>query len=104
MKYKWKPNAGQKAAFKERMQDPKEQEAYEKRKEEKRSYDYWKDKDFIPTQEQFEFCMRNLTTLFVTGFEKTAAESVIYGYTCQERIPHDDIHIVNELRRKYPQS
>lgn len=104
MNRKWRPNATQRAAFRERMQDPVEQMVYDERKSEKANYENWSQKSFIPTKEQYEFCMRNMYNLFATGLEKQAAESVIYGYNCMEKVAHDDIHVVNELRRKYPTS
>jgi len=53
MGYKWKPNASQRAAFRERMQDPEEKQAYEERKRLKNSYEGFKNKEFIPTLNQY---------------------------------------------------
>ena len=33
------------------------------------------------------------------NIETESANIVIFGYSCQERINHDDIHIINELIR-----
>jgi len=55
MSYRWKPNASQRRAFAEKMKDPEEQQAYNDRKREKRLYDNWKDKDFVPTKDQYVF-------------------------------------------------
>ena len=101
MGYKWKPNATQRREFAERMKDPDERDAYETRKREKAMYENWKDKDFVPTKEQSDFCFRNMD-LFVTPEEKDAANIVISGYSCGEKVNHCYIHIVNEKRRSMP--
>jgi hypothetical protein len=98
MSYKWKPSASQRRAFAEKMQDPKEKEAYEIRKREKKYYENWKDKDFVPTKEQNDFCFAHMD-LFTTPEERDAANMVISGYSCQEKTNHAFIHIVNEKRR-----
>jgi len=97
-KYKWKPNAAQRKEFAERMQNPEEKKAYEERKFQKRQYDNWKDKDFVPTKEQHDFCF-NHSELFVTTEEITAMNMVMSGFSCQDKINHSYIHIVNEKRR-----
>ena len=98
MGYKWKPNASQRRAFAERMKDPDEQAAYEQRKREKAMYDNWKDKDFVPTREQYIFGMEHFE-LFETFDEKNAHNLVISAYACNEKVNHAFIHIVNEKRR-----
>ena len=98
MGYKWKPNASQRREFAERMKDPDEREAYETRKREKAMYDNWKDKDFVPTREQYIFCMEHFE-LFETCEEKNAHNLVISAYACNEKVNHAFIHIVNEKRR-----
>ena len=98
MGYKWKPNATQRREFAERMKDPNEREAYETRKREKNAYQNWKDKDFVPTREQHDFCFDNMH-LFLTPEEVNAANMVMYGYSCNEKVNHCYIHIVNEKRR-----
>ena len=100
MGYKWKPNASQRRAFAERMKDPDEQAAYEQRKREKAMYDNWKDKDFVPTREQYVFCMEHFE-LFETFEEKDAMNFVMSGYLLNEKVNHSFIHIVNEKRRNY---
>ena len=100
MKYKWKPNASQRREFAERMKDPDEQAAYEQRKREKTMYENWKDKDFVPTKEQHDFCLNHIE-LFITSEEQTASDMVMYGYSCNEKVNHSFIHIVNEKRRTY---
>ena len=97
MAYRWKPNATQRRAFAEKMKDENEREAYEERKRAKRLYDNWKDKDFIPTKEQYYFCFENMHK--VTGEQETAFNQIIYGYGCKEKVNHSYIHIVNQLRR-----
>lgn len=100
MGYKWKPNAAQRRAFALRMQDPAEREAYEQRKAEKRKYGNWSQKSFIPTREQHDFCFRNLE-LFDSPEEQNAANIVMSGYSCSEKVHHSFIHIVNEKRRQF---
>jgi hypothetical protein len=97
-KYKWKPSASQKREFAQRMQDPTEAAAYAERKAEKRLYDNWKDKDFVPTKDQYDFCFENIGK--VKGEQQDAFNQVVYGYGCKEKINHCYIHIVNQLRRK----
>lgn len=96
-KYKWKPSASQKRAFAEKMKDPQEQAAYEERKRQKKLYDNWKDKDFIPTKEQHDFCFVNIH--LVSGEQRNAFNIVMSGYSCQEKVNHSFIHVVNQLRR-----
>jgi hypothetical protein len=98
MRYRWKPNSSQRAAFAERMKDPEEKAAYEERKHRKANYDYWKDKDFVPTQMQYEFCTQH-RYLFITSEEQDACNQVEYGFGCNEKIPHSYIHVVNEIIR-----
>jgi predicted nucleotidyltransferase component of viral defense system len=100
MGYRWKPNATQRREFAQRMQDPVEREAYEKRKAEKKLYDNWKYKDFIPTKEQFNFCLNHMN-LFVTQDEINAMNLLMSAYTSNEKVNHCYIHIVNEKRRNY---
>lgn len=108
MGYKWKPSATQRRAFAEKMNnDPEYAAAYNERKEakaEKRragsKFDYeTAGGNYIPTKDQYEFaatCNRDN----LTPEQWDALNQVEYGYTCQEKIHHDYIHIINELRRK----
>jgi len=98
MSYRWKPNASQRREFAERMRNPEEKQAYEQKKIEKGLYDNWKDKDFVPTKEQNDFCLNNMN-LFTTRQEKEAVNFVIGGYSLNEKINHCYIHIINEKRR-----
>lgn len=106
MSYKWKPSASQKREFAERMKNPEEQAAYEARKVEKLQkkragsrFDYNSAGGYYtPTKEQHDFCFANME-LFVTSEEKDAMNFVMSGFSCNEKVHHDFIHIVNEKRR-----
>ena len=106
MTRKWKPSAAQRREFAERMQNPLEKIAYEARKQEradrrrsKSDFDYEKaGGQYVPTKNQHDFCFRN-SELFVTTREREASDNVMYGYSCHEKVSHDDIHIVNEKIR-----
>lgn len=108
MGYKWKPSKSQRREFAIKMQDPDEKAAYEAKKEEKAqkrratsSFDYNKaGGNYVPTEEQFNFCLSNMH-LFITPEEINAANWVMSGYTCNEKVHHDYIHIVNEKRRNF---
>ena len=107
--YKWKPNATQRKAFAERMKDPEEQAAYNARilaREDKNrsgsKFDYeTAGGKYIPTRVQYDFALFN-HDLFKTFDEQVAANQVISGYTNNEKVHHDDIHIVNEMMRSHP--
>jgi hypothetical protein len=106
MVYKWRPNASQKRAFAEKMQNPDEAKAYGERKAakeaERRSgsaFDYnTAGGYYVPTQAQFDFCLANMD-LFVTPEEISAANQIMSGYSANEKVHHDLIHIVNEKIR-----
>lgn len=106
MAYRWKPSATQKRAFAERMKDPAEQIAYQQRKEDKAAkrrvgskFDYSSaGGNYVPTQFQYEQAVKFLGAE-LTSEQKDACNQVMYGYSCQEKIHHDYIHIVNELIR-----
>ena len=108
MAYKWKPSKTARREFAQKMNNDSEfAKAYEDRKKakaEKRrsgsSFDYETAGGFfIPTKAQHDFCLSR-NDLFVTSEEANAANEVMYGYTCQEKVSHDSIHIVNEKIRK----
>lgn len=110
MAYRWRPNASQRRAFAERMQDPEEKAAYEERKRKRNSYEGFKDREFVATREQHDFCLSNmhLATEYDeqhprTGGNQITAEDafnqVMSSFSCNEKIHHDYIHIVNEIRR-----
>lgn len=106
MSYKWKPSKAQRKEFAQRMKNPEEQAEYLARKSEKSRKRRSESKfgyesaggSFIPTQAQYQFVM-NYTGIF-TDTEQNAANQIIFGFTCNEVIRHDDIHIINELIRK----
>jgi hypothetical protein len=100
MAYKWKPNASQRKAFAQKMQDPEERASYQERKAYKNSYEGFKDRDFIPTEHQYDFAMITLQCgKEMTNEQEDACRQVVYGYGCKEKIPHSLIHIVQEMRR-----
>ena len=106
MSYRWRPSKSQRKAFAIRMQDPEEQAAYTARKEERAEkrratsvFDYDKAGGmYVATKEQHDFAMwkrpANLTPEQEDAFNQVAS-----SYICQEKIHHDLIHMVNELRR-----
>lgn len=102
----YRPTAREKRAFAQRMQDPEFAAAYRRKKrdmEEKRraksSFDYpGAGGMYIPTREQYMFAS-GWYHVFETSQERNAADMVIYGYTCREKVDHDHIHIVNEKKR-----
>lgn len=103
---KWKPSKAQSREFASNMKDPEYASAYYARKEEKATrkrassqFDYnTAGGNYTPTKTQHDFCMNNMH-LFITNEEKNAANDVMYGYSCNENIHHDSIHIVNEKMR-----
>lgn len=106
MAYRWKPSKSQRREFAKNMQDEVFKAEYYARKEakaEKRrstsEFDYNSAGGFyVPTKEQHDFCISNMN-LFETSKEKDACNFVMSGYSLQEKIHHDFIHIVNEKRR-----
>jgi hypothetical protein len=106
MAYKWKPSASQKREFAQNMQNEVFKTDYYARKEVKENkrrstskFDYnTAGGNYIPTKEQHDFCLNNME-LFETSEDKTACNIVMSGYICNEKTPHDFIHIVNEKRR-----
>jgi hypothetical protein len=106
MSYKWRPSKSARREFAQRMQDPQEQAAYEARKQAKADkrragskFDYGSAGGYyVPTKAQFDFCLMNMN-LFQTHEEKSAMNFVMSGYTCNEKVHHDFIHIVNEKIR-----
>lgn len=109
MAYHWKPSASQRRAFADRMQNPIEKADYEQRKQDKAdkrragsAYSYSSaGGNYIPTEDQWKFCMFNWPS-GTTPEQENARQQVLYGFSCQEKVHHDYIHIVNELiRSKY---
>jgi len=105
MRYKWRPSITQRREFAERMKDPDEKKAYENRKiakADKRRSDskfnyYTAGGMYIPTQQQFEFCLNRPSDL--TDEEEFAFNMVMSGFSLNEKVHHDYIHIVNEKMR-----
>lgn len=101
MGYRWKPNASQRREFAERIKDPAEQAAYAERKRHNHSYAGFKDKSFIPTQQQYDYAMY----LIGLGLESIsykvadAANMVTSAWVCQDKVHHDYIHIINSVQR-----
>ena len=107
MAYKWKPSKTARREFAQKMSNDQQfaSDYYERKKlkADKRraqsSFDYeTAGGSFIPTKEQHDFCLFNVN-LFVLPEEKAAANDVMFGYSCREKVSHDSIHIVNEKRR-----
>jgi hypothetical protein len=105
MNYKWKPSASQRRAFAERMKDPDEQKAYNIRKAEKKEkfYDSLKSPgtgaNYVPTKAQHDFCVFNRKGI-ETPEQEDAANQICFGYSCNEKVDHFYIHIINEIIRK----
>ena len=101
---KWKPSASQRKEFAQRMQDPDEQATYEARQAEKarkkRSKSHYNYNtaggNYIPTLAQYEAALK-VQDMGIEGIQKDASAMVIYGYTCNEKVDHDYIHIINEF-------
>lgn len=106
--YKWKPSASQRREFAQRMQNPEEKAAYEKRKEDKLNnkragskFDYNSaGGNYVPTKNQYDFVMNHMD-LFNTDEESDAANQIMFGYVNNEKVHHDNIHIVNEKIRNF---
>lgn len=107
MSYKWKPSKSARREFAQKMQNDQQFATdYYNRKSEKAEkrragskFDYnTAGGSYIPTKAQHDFCLQN-PDLFVTVEENQAANEVIFGYTCQEKVKHDSIHVVNEKIR-----
>lgn len=107
MGYRWKPSRSQKRDFAQRMQDPEERAAYYQRKEDRKKKNKASSKfdyetaggNYVPTQHQYETSLKMLSDDELTSEQKDAANQVIYGYTTNEKIHHDYIHLVNEWER-----
>lgn len=102
--YKWKPSASQRREFAEKMNsDPEYAREYLNRKHAKTTYSddprSFKHREFVPTQMQYNEAARFLGTKELTEEQKTACNQVMYGYSCQEKVHHDHIHIVNSMTR-----
>ena len=105
MSYKWKPSKTAKREFAQKMANDSEfSAAYYARKENKAEkrragsgFDYQTAGGFyVPTKAQYDFCMKNG---YNNDDEKQAFDMVVYGFSCNEKIHHDFIHVVNERMR-----
>lgn len=107
MSYKWKPSRSQRAAFAAKMQNPDEKAAYEARKQAKADkltagskFDYASaGGEYVPTLHQYEQAVKFMGSSQLTPEQFDACTMVMSGYSSNERIHHDYIHIVNELIR-----
>jgi hypothetical protein len=107
MGYKWTPSRAQRREFAQRMNDSQFAAEYYARKNKQAAkrrstskFDYpTAGGYYIPTREQYDAANTFLLTGHLDDSQEDACNQVIYGYTCQERVHHDKIHIVNELRR-----
>jgi hypothetical protein len=105
MSYKWKPSKNARREFAQKMQtDTQFANNYENRKKEredkrrkKSSFDYQTaGGNYVPTKNQYDFAMSHN---YDNDAEKIAFDMVVYGYSCNEKISHDYIHVVNEKIR-----
>lgn len=105
---KWRPSASQRREFAQNMQDPQYAAAYYERKEARSTkrranskFDYESAGGmYIPTRVQYDFSVSHID-MFNTPEERKAANMVLFGFNCQEKVHHDAIHIVNEKIRHY---
>lgn len=107
MSYKWKPSKSQRKEFAIKMKtDEAFANAYYQRKEQRASkrrskseFDYNSAGGYyIPTKIQHDAALK-LSMDNPTDKQVEACNMVLYGYTCNEKIHHDYIHIVNEYIR-----
>lgn len=105
MGYKWKPSKTARREFAQKMANDSEFSAnYYARKEQKAikrrsgsSFDYNSaGGSFVPTKAQYDFAMRNS---YNNDAENVAFDMVVWGYSCNEKVHHDFIHVVNERIR-----
>ena len=107
MSYRWKPSKSARRQFAKNMQNKEFADAYYERKEaraEKRrlgsSFDYNSAGGaYVPTQFQNESAFKFLSSKDLTPEQTDACNQVISGYSCNEKIHHDYIHVLNELIR-----
>jgi hypothetical protein len=109
-KHRWQPSKTQKREFAEKMNnDPEYAQAYYERKqtrEDKRrsssQFNYsTAGGRYVPTQMQQNNAFHLLESVQLTPEQETACNIVISGYSCQNKVNHDYIHIVNELSRTH---
>ena len=98
MAYKWKPSKTARREFAIKMQNDTEREAYLARKKEKSLYENWKDKDFVPTKEQYDFAFVNILRV-KDEIHFLHFNMVMSGYSMNDKTNHLYIHTVNQYRR-----
>lgn len=106
MAYKWKPSASQRREFAAKMQDTKEQAAYDQRRKDKAdkrreasAFNYASaGGSYVPSKNQHDYAVfdRSMNT---TAEHDEACNMVASAFSCNEKCDHDYIHIVNELIR-----
>ena len=112
MTYKWKPNATQRREYAKMMNDPIQRAEYEERKREKARKKEEKNRagsrfdylgaggNYVPTKEQFDSAYRFISELKLSQEDQLSCSNVMSSFTMNKKCHHDDIHVVNELRRK----
>jgi|GEM_PF-6456590 len=105
MAYRWKPNASQRRAFSEKMQDPQEKEACENRKASKRGFENFDKEDFVPSKDQRDYAVKNIHKFDLKNqteeskINYEAFDQVMQAYDFGHKVPHKLIHIVQTFRR-----
>ena len=107
MAYKWRPSKSAKQEFARNMQNPEFANDYYARKEIKAGkrrqssqFDYSSaGGSYIPTNHQYNKAFEFLTKKELTSEQIDACNIIISGYSCNEKVHHDYIHILNELIR-----
>ena len=56
---------------------------------------------YVPTKEQHDAAFKCFDELKLTPQQEEACNRVISGYSLNEKIHYDNIHIVNELKREH---
>lgn len=106
MSYKWRPNKSQRREFAMAMQNDEfraeyyaKREAKAAKRRESSRFDYaTAGGKYTPTAHQANVASRMLIT-DLTPEQKDAANFVFSGYSFNEKVHHDHIHIVNEWER-----
>ena len=108
MGYKWKPSKAQRKAFAEKMNndtdfareynDRKLEKAKKRRESSKFDYDT-AGGEFVPTKSQYDAAIKLKSKKNITYEQNMSCDQVMYGFTCQEKIHHDHIHVINEFIR-----
>ena len=107
MGHKWRPSASQRREFARNMQNPDFASAYHERQRQRSEKRISESKfnyssaggNYVPTKEQHDAAIRASLSCKLTEEQKNACEMVMYGFSCNEKIHHDYIHIINELIR-----